>query len=226
MANTRNIIKVAAIAAIVIIPVTFVVFVSRAKWVHKPLDYYGQAYTGPDKSKQDHRVGDISLTDQYGHKVSMKQFDSCIVVASIFFATCKEACPKMNGQIEALAREYRNMKNVRFLSVSIDPETDSVPLLAKYAKQFGAQNYHWQFCTGDKAEIYDWALNELMLAADQKGKNFIHDDKVVILDKQKYIRAILPSGGENKPGDLDAFKRIKDDIENLLYEYRQQAMDK
>lgn len=214
----------AAIAALIIIPVTFVVFVARAKWVHTPLNYIGQDYSGPDKKKAGHQVGNIVLWDQYGHKVSMGEFDSCIVVASIFFASCKEACPKMNGQIEAVAGEFHKLGKVRFLSVSIDPENDSVPVLAEYAKQFHANDYHWQFCTGSKAEIYDWALNDLMLASEQRGSNFIHDDKVVIIDRERYIRSILPSGGNSKRQDFEAFKRIKDDIQNLLYEYREKDM--
>jgi hypothetical protein len=47
---------------------------------------------------------------------------------------------------------------------------------------------------------------------------------VVIIDRDKYVRSILPSGGTTKRQDFEAYKRIKDDIENLLYEYREKDM--
>lgn len=225
MSRTKKIIKVAAIAALIVIPVTFVVFVARSKWVHKKLDYYSQEYTGQDKKKAAHTVGNIVLYDQYGNRVTMADFDSCIIVASIFFASCPEVCPKMNGQIEAVAAEFGKLKKIKFLSVSIDPENDSIPVLKAYAERFHASKFQWQFCTGNKSEIYDWALNDLMLASEQRGQNFIHDDKVVIIDREKYIRSILPSGGKSQKENWEAFKRIKEDIENLMYEYREADMD-
>lgn len=226
MSSGKKLIKVAAIAALIIIPVTFVVFVARAQWVHKKLDYYSVGYTGPDKTKATHQVSNIVLKDQFGQRVTMDDFDSCIIVASIFFASCPEVCPKMNGQIEAVAAEFGRLNKIRFLSVSIDPENDSVPVLRQYAERFHAGKFHWQFCTGSKKEIYDWAINDLMLATEQKGQDFIHDDKVVIIDRERYIRSILPSGGKNQKENWQAFKRIKEDIENLMYEYREQDMDK
>ncbi len=225
MSSNRKFIKVAAIAALIVIPVSFVVMIARAKWVHKPLQYISQEYTGADKKQVLHTVGNIVLYNQYGQKVSMSEFDSCIIVANIFFASCAEACPKMNSQVEILAAEFRKLPKVRFLSVSIDPENDSIPVLKSYSERFNANKYNWQFCTGNKAAIYDWVLNDLMLASEQKGSNFIHDDKIVIIDREKYVRSILPTGGKTKKQDYEAYKRMKDDIENLMYEYREKDMD-
>lgn len=224
MPLSKKTIKWVAIAALIIIPVIFVMLVARAHWVHNPLNYYSQQYTGPDKTKAAHQVSNIVLTDHYGQKVSMGLYDSSVLVVNIFFATCPEICPKMNSQIEAVAGEFRKLNKVQFLSVSIDPEHDSVPVLANYARKFNANGLNWKFSTGSKSEIYDWVLNDLLLASEQRGKEFIHDDKVVIIDRDRYVRSILPSGGKTKREDFEAFKHIKDDIENLLYEYRQKDM--
>lgn len=226
MPSKKQWINIAAIAALIVIPVYFVYTLTHAKWVQHKLPYIGEKEKDDAGREIEHTVGNIVLFDQNGGKVSIGQFDGSIIVASIFFATCPEVCPEMNGQIEALAREYRNMDNVKFLSVSIDPESDSIPVLKEYAKRFHADNYRWQMCTGDKEEIYDWVLHDLLLANQQDGRNFIHDDKVAIIDKERHIRAILPTRGETGKAKLDAYKRIKDDIENLLYEYREKELDK
>jgi protein SCO1/2 len=162
----------------------------------------------------------------------MDSFKDKIIVANIFFASCADVCPEMNGQLMRVAEEFYRMNNVAFLTVSIDPESDSVPVLLKYSRRFNATLTNWRFCTGSKTEIYDWVLNDLLLANQMKGDSFIHDDKVVIIDKERHIRSILPTRPpEDTPANrrntvkLDLMRNISDDIQNLLYEYRQKELD-
>ena len=66
-----------------------------------------------------------------------------------------------------------------------------------------------------------------MLAAQASPTDdFIHDDKVTIIDKDVYIRGILPTRAETKTDRLALIKRIQDDIDNLIYEYRKKELDK
>ena len=218
--------KVAAVAAIVVLPIFAVWFWSKAKWVHKELPYLGQTVVNPDGTKEYHQVGDIVLFNQHGKKISLADFDSSILVVNIFFATCPEICPTMNKQIQAIAEGYQRENNIQFLTVTIDPESDSIPVIADYAKAYHADLYKRTFATGSKREIYDWVLNDLLLATEQRGADFIHDDKVVIIDKQHHIRAILPTIGKTNTEKFKMIQRIKDDIENLKYEYRQKELDK
>ncbi len=218
--------KVAAVAAIVVLPIFAVFFWSKAKWVHQPLPYLGETIINPDGTKEYHTVGDIVLYNQHGKKISLHDFDSSIVVANIFFATCPEICPTMNKQIQSVAEGYQRENNIQFLTVSIDPESDSIPVIADYAKAYNADIYKRTFATGSKSEIYDWVLNDLKLTTEQKGVHFIPEDKVVIIDKDRHTRAILPTIGKTNSEKIKMIQRIKDDIENLKYEYRQKELDK
>ena len=224
--NSTGIIKVAAVAAIIILPILDIFYLGKAKWVHKPLDYLGQSEVLPNGIKQYHTLSDIQLKDHMGKTVTMADFDSCIIVANIFFASCPEICPEMNKQVQTVAEKFYRNPKVRFLSISIDPESDSVPVLKNYAARFRADRLNWQFCTGSKTEIYDWVINDLLLATEQKGQDFIHDDKVVLIDMDKHVRAILPTRGDKNKDRFEALKRIEEDINNLLYEYRQKELDK
>ena len=168
----------------------------------------------------------IQLINQHGQPISLDDFDSCIIVANIFFASCAEVCPAMNKQVQVMAEEFRPFPNVRFLTVTIDPERDSVPVLAKYADAYRADLYKRTFATGSKREIYDWVISDLLLASEQRGQDFIHDDRVVIIDKARHIRSILETSGKNYTQKLQRVKRIQDDINNLLYEYRKNDLDK
>ena len=80
---------------------------------------------------------------------------------------------------------------VQFLSFSVDPTRDSVSSLKKYADKYGINPDVWWLLTSPKKSIYDFALNELKLGiADGEGvdSNFIHTQKMVMLDKEHVVR--------------------------------------
>ncbi len=225
MALNKTYLRKAAIAAFVILPIIGVLLLSKAVWVHQELPYLGETFTNPDGSKSYHTVSDIQLVNQHGKEINLSDFDSSIIIANIFFATCPEVCPEMNKQVQVIAEEFRSNPQVKFLTISIDPEHDSVPVIASYASAYKADLYKRTFATGRKSVIYDWVLNDLLLATEQRGSDFIHDDKIVIIDKNKHIRGILETRGATLKEKLDRVKRINDDINNLLYEYRKKSLD-
>jgi cytochrome oxidase Cu insertion factor (SCO1/SenC/PrrC family) len=77
-----------------------------------------------------------------------------VVLVSLFYSTCSGACPIINGKLanlqdllgEALGEE------IFLVSLTIDPEHDTQPVIAKYAEMFQARP-GWSFVTGDPANI-------------------------------------------------------------------------
>jgi protein SCO1 len=234
MVSSRKIAKRLGLAALILIPAVLVFFLARAQWVHKELPYLGNPGVDAAGKEVPHTVSDFVFTDQHGKPVTLDSLKDKIIIANIFFATCPQVCPEMNQQVQTVAEMFSKFNSIAFLSVSIDPESDSVAALKDYAMRFnGKKLSNWRFCTGSKTEIYDWVLNDLLLANEQKGSDFIHDDKIVIIDKERHIRAILPtrppeSTPENRRNSvkMELIKNIKDDIDNLLYEYRKKELDK
>ncbi len=223
MAANKGYFKRAALAALIILPSLGIFIWAKAKWVHQELPILGERYYSAElKDTVYHKVGDFILYNQHGKKISWSDFDSSILIANIFFASCPEVCPEMNKQIQVIAEEYVNEPSVKFLTVTIDPETDSVPVIKSYSDYYKADLYKRTFATGNKTEIYDWAINDLLLATEQRGADFIHDDRLVIIDKAHRIRAILPTRASTNREKMELIRRIKDDIENLKYEYRRQ----
>ena len=79
---------------------------------------------------------------------------------------------------------------VQFISVSIDPEHDSVTQLRKFANRYTSNHENWWFVTGDKKEIYDFALNEIKasIADVNVDTAFIHTENFFLLDKNHVVR--------------------------------------
>lgn len=160
--------------------------------------------TKDGKTKTDtiwHKTENVHLTNQLGDSVSLYDIQNRVIVADFFFTRCPSICPKMTANMARLQQSFsHNNKDgrkvidssiVRFLSFSVDPERDSVPVLKRYADKFNVDHDNWWMLTGKKKTIYDFALNELKLGlVDGEGADtsFIHSQKFVLLDKDYIVR--------------------------------------
>lgn len=77
-----------------------------------------------------------------------------IVVVTLFYTECKGMCPITNQKLaevqdllgDAMGRDYF------FVSVTLDPKTDTPEVMKKYAENFGAKE-GWYFVTGREDHI-------------------------------------------------------------------------
>jgi len=180
-------------------------------------------------------VPDFSFTNQSGQKVSWKDMmyqrndsmiEGKIVVVDFFFTHCPTICPTMTRNMKLLRDNIksnnlvgdREANFVQFLSVSVDPERDSVPELKKWADRFQINPENWWLLTGNKKEIYDWARNGLQLGVVDGGNvdtNFMHPQLFMLLDKDRIIRARKDKDGNVKMYnglDSSSLKNLAEDI--------------
>lgn len=170
-----------------------------------------------------HQVANIRLTNQLGRQVSLDELKGKIIIADFFFTRCPSICPTLTINMRGLQNALK-MKNprrridslfVQFLSFSVDPERDSVPVLKKYADKYGVNHDIWWMLTGSKKDIYDFALNELKLGLQDGGSvdsNFIHTGKFVLLDKERVVR------GYYDGLDTTSISKLAEDLTLLLLE--------
>ena len=139
-----------------------------------------------------HHVKNISFTNQLGQQVSLYDIKGKIIVLDFFFTRCPTFCPGMARSMKKLQDAFKKNDTsiVQFISVSIDPVHDSVPQLRKFADRFNASPDNWWFVTGDKKEIYDFALQEVKasVADTEIDTGFIHTQLFFLLDREKIVR--------------------------------------
>ena len=82
-----------------------------------------------------HTLNDFKLTDQDGKPVSLKTFDDKIFVANFFYTHCPGVCTTMNANMDSLAKAWAKNKMVRFASITVDPERDSVKCIEGIFKE-------------------------------------------------------------------------------------------
>lgn len=106
---------------------------------------------------------DVVLQDQDGRM--MRLYSDLIkgktVIIIPFFTSCTGVCPVMNGALQKIQAHLgdRLGEEAHMLSISVDPEEDTVPRLKEYARRFGARP-GWYFLSGKKENV-DLALKRL-----------------------------------------------------------------
>ncbi len=171
-----------------------------------------------------HTVSDLQLTNQLGDKISTdSSLNGKILVFNFFFVNCPTICPRLTSNIGMLQNAFKkNPKlehsldtSVQFISITVNPSHDTVPVLRTYADRYHANHDHWWFLTGDKKTIYDFARKELAVIAypgDGGADDFIHTEKLVLVDKNRKIR------GYYSGLDSLAIRKCADDIVLLTME--------
>lgn len=138
-----------------------------------------------------HQVKNIEFTNQLGKKVSLDDLKGKILVINFFFTRCPSICPGLTRSMKRLQDSFlKNDSIVQFISISVDPEHDSVPPLRKFADRYNANHDTWWFVTGNKKDIYDFAFNELKasLTDTHVDTAFLHTENFYLLDSSRVVR--------------------------------------
>ncbi len=166
-------------------------------------------------TKQPHRVAAFELTNQEGEKMSTESWKGRIVVVDFFFTHCPVVCPTMTENLKKVQEAFRDDEEILINSLSVDPERDDPAQLTRFANKFGVESPQWQMLTGDKKEIYRLARNSFMVVAtdgDGGPDDFIHSEKLVLVDRQRRIRGFYDGTDESEVNQLiKDIKRLKNE---------------
>lgn len=171
---------------------------------------------GPrNEDSTDHKIASFSFIDQEGKKVTEEDVNGKIYIADFFFTTCQGICPIMSGQMQRVYEHYKGDERIHFLSHSVKPVEDSVPVLAAYAKEHGADAKQWQFLTGDKKELYEMARKSYLVSVTEGNggpEDFVHTQFFALVDPERRIRGFYDGT------DSTEVNKLIDDIHVLLGE--------
>jgi protein SCO1/2 len=147
-----------------------------------------------------HTTSNIHLQNQLGDSVSLYDRPGKITVVDLFFTSCGSICPQLTKNMAKLQQSFIRGGNTRkkldssivqFMSISVDPQRDSVPVLKKYADRFGVNHDNWWLLTGNRDSIYRFAFEELRVdkfSQEPISPDFVHTSRFILLDKEYVIR--------------------------------------
>jgi protein SCO1/2 len=222
--NKTNILKKIIILALILALPGFLYYLLtvQGKNRYQPLPFFGPkelAKTTHKVKGKDipdtlyHTLSDFHLNDQDNNPVSFKTFDGKIFIATFFYTHCSTICNEVNKNISVLANGYAKNKMIDFVSITVDPQRDTAPVLKQYAEKFNAPAGKWLFLTGDTSTIYPLARNGFLVnALKVTNDDFIYSDKVILIDQNKRIR------GYYSGTDPDDVTRLDNEIKVLVSE--------
>lgn len=100
----------------------------------------------------------------------------------------------MTSNMFKVQEAFLNDDEVLFLSHSVTPNRDSVPVLKKYAEKHGVIENKWHLVTGNKLDIYNLGREHYFVENDlgepKNIEDFLHTENFLLIDKNKHIRGI------------------------------------
>jgi protein SCO1 len=130
----------------------------------------------------------FALVDQSGATVRSESLRGRALVVSFVFTTCAEACPLITAQLARAQARVRTEKldaRVRFVSITLDPVTDTPEVLRRYAAAHGIDLTTWHFLTGASDDVAR-VVRAFGLTAVARER-IVHGSLVVLVDGQGRI---------------------------------------
>jgi protein SCO1 len=107
------------------------------------------------RSLETYRVPPVVLVDQDGEQVALDSVldGDKVVLVNFLFTSCTTTCPVVTVTVASM-RQVLGLegRDLRILSISIDPTHDTPRALQAYARQYGI-GPGWQFLTGDVGQV-------------------------------------------------------------------------
>jgi protein SCO1 len=131
-------------------------------------------------------VGDFLLTDQDGKPFRFKNSRDKLVLATFIFTSCPDVCPLLTAKFGGIQRalDENKSKDYLLLSISTDPERDTVTVLKEYAGRFKAGSSTWLFLTGSRQELAKvWKIFGVNVTRTQSG-DVNHTSLTTLIDRQ------------------------------------------
>jgi protein SCO1/2 len=134
------------------------------------------------------RLQEFELTDQSGQPFRSADMKGKVWVASFFFSTCPASCARLNANIKYLTT-LEELADVTWISVTVDPETDSEAVLTAYAENLNADLSRWHFCRSDDFAYIKRVAEDVLTVGGVAYKG--HNDYVVVVDRNGKIAGLL-----------------------------------
>jgi len=144
---------------------------------------------------------DFALTDQTGQPFGTRDLRGKVWVADFIFTSYAGSCPLLSQKMAEVAKRARQLgPEFRLVSLTVDPERDTPPVLATYSARYGANPHKWSFLTGDMASIQSAVTDGFKVGmGKEKVGDFweiFHGENLVLVDRQLHIRGYFPATRE------------------------------
>lgn len=173
---------------IIIASVLFIIYQKEKK--EKPISVSGSELIG----------GSFFLTNHLGEKVSHKNFSDKYLLVFFGFTHCPDVCPTGLSTIMQAYNQLGDLRKiVQPIFISVDPDRDSLKVLANYVKAFGKELIGLRGSiseTNKVVQLYRAYYKKTPLKKGSFSYLMDHSSVIYFMNKQgKYIKHFSSSEG-------------------------------
>lgn len=147
-----------------------------------------------------------------GKTIQLKDLKGKTLVVVMIYTTCKAACPRLVADMRNIEANIPkdNLKNIQFVLVSIDPETDTPKRLKEFAIENEMDGKQWTFLQGTKSGVREFA-NVLAVKYKQiTPMDFSHSNIISVFNSRgELVHQQEGLGVDNKETVLKILELIK-----------------
>jgi len=147
------------------------------------------------------QVPPFSLVDHLGRTMTRDSLLGHVTIVNFIFTRCDTVCPVTSMKMRTVQERTGDVGDrIKLLSISVDPDHDTVEALAAYADRFGADPARWRFVRGDITAVRDLVERGMAIGFDDLGgvtdsgaPNITHSGHFVLVDQEAHVRGYYDS---------------------------------
>ncbi len=144
-------------------------------------------------------VAPFEFTERSGEPFGQKNLLGKLNVVDFIFTNCTGPCPRMSAVMAELYRYYETNERIQLVSISVDPDRDSLSVLRTYAERFGASDRRWAFLRGPIDEVQRLSEHSFRLGGELPA---LHSSKFILVDDRGRIRGYYDFDDSTHLSDL------------------------
>jgi protein SCO1/2 len=133
------------------------------------------------------RLVDFACTDRSGRAMRTSELVGKPFLADFVFTSCSAMCPSLAKEMKSV-QDSPEGRDLAFVSFSVDPDRDTIPVMAKYADDNGFDPKRWLFLRSELPDLKKLMCDELGLAATTDI--ILHTDRFVLFGADGTARAV------------------------------------
>jgi protein SCO1/2 len=163
----------------------------------------------------------FTLTDQSGAPFDSSVLQGKVILLDFVYTRCTDACPVLSATFAQAQRRLSDEKligsRVMLVSLSVDPEHDTPPVLAEYGQRFKADTESWKFLTGDWDQVFDVVTGFKVATRPPRpptgapapgGTELAHTTRIVLIDAHGQVRGYLDGQDATADDLVSAARRV------------------
>jgi protein SCO1 len=123
---------------------------------------------------------------QHNETIQLKELQGNVLVMVMIYTSCKAACPRLVADMKSIETKVKDQvkQQVKYVLVSIDPETDTPERLKSFAKENQMDDDQWIFLQGTIENTREFAAVLAVKYKQISPMDFSHSNIISVFNQQ------------------------------------------